>query len=160
MKGIFYVATIVRAYRAALDYLREYYHETGKEGTMPEMPSSLVKEIKPLGSRGYTENFFDTPPDCTDMLYQGRSADQTFSPAATVVRGGNMPLLKIGHILRPGDCLEYMEKGTGITPFKILEVRRPEGQKIKQALGGDVVTVITDPEIRWEEWAVIRKRQK
>ncbi len=159
MKGLFYVAGVVRAYRAAIDWVMQ--HRNGKEwqnGQLPEVPPRFMQELKPLGSRGYTENFLDGPPGIDDMLYEGGSAQQTYSPAAVVVQAEEQPLLRVGHILRPDDSLEYMEKGLGITPFKVKEVRDQHGRKIKQALGGDIVTVTTDPEIQWEEWAVIRRR--
>ena len=154
MKGIFYVAGVVRAYRTALDWVLE---QRARSHEMLKVPEEFMEELKPLGSRGYTENFIDGPPDSDDMLYQGRSADQTFSPAAVVVKAGNIPLLRVGHILRPGDRLEYMEKGLGITRFEVIEVRDQHGKKIRQALGGEVVTVTTEPEVEWEEWAVVRR---
>jgi putative protease len=158
MKGIFYVAGVVRAYRAALDWIREHRDPDGwVQGHRPEIPSRFMEELKPLGSRGYTENFLDGPPDSDDMLYHGGSADQTFSPAAVVVQAGKKPLLRVGHILRPGDRLEYMETGLGITRFEVIEVLDREGRKIKQALGGDIVSVTTEPEVEWEAWAVVRR---
>ncbi len=160
MKGLFYVAGVVRAYRAALDWLMEYMDsEERQDAKLPVVPERFMEELKLLGSRGYTENFLDGPPGREDMLYQGGNAQQQFSPAAVVVEAGDRPLLRVGHILRPGDRLEYMERGLGVTPFEVLEIRDREGRKVRQALGGDIVTVTTEPEIQWEEWAVIRRRQ-
>ncbi len=159
MKGLFYVAEAVRTYRAALDYALGHHDQRGWKQGRPEIPSRFMEELKSLGSRGYTENFFDGPPGQDDMLYHGGMADQTFSPAAVVVRTGDTPLLRVGHILRPGDHLEYMERGLDITRFQVVEVYDRQGRKIKQALGGEIVKVTTEPEINWEDWAVIRRRQ-
>jgi len=54
------MATVVKTYRTARDDIWKYYNEHGYEGTRPEIPSRLIDELEPLGSRGYTENFFDT----------------------------------------------------------------------------------------------------
>ncbi len=157
MKGIFYVAGVVRTYRAALDYVLD--HMNREENADIKMPEQFMNELKPFGSRGYTENFFDGPPDSTDMLYEGGSADQTWSPAAVVVRGGSPPMLRVGHILRTGDRLEYMEKGLSITPFRISAIYDENNRKTDQALGGETVLVHTEPELDMEPWAVIRRLQ-
>ncbi len=155
MKGLFYVAGIVRTYRAALDHI----YGALERGSDPAVPERFFEELRPFGSRGYTENFFDGPPDASDMLYEGGSADQTYSPAAVVVEGGRAPMLRVGHILRHGDRLEYMERGLGITPFTVTEIFDDQGRKIGQALGGDTVRVKTMPDIEMESWAVIRRLQ-
>jgi len=159
MKGIFYVAGVVRAYRAALDYLSAQGDPAGWGEELPVIPERFMEELQILGSRGYTENFFDSAPGRDDMLYSGGSVDQTFSPAAVVVRAGVEPAVRVGHILRPGDQLEYMDRGLDVIPFTVTAVRSEDGREVNQALGGEIVTVSTAPCLRFEEWAVIRRRK-
>ena len=69
MKSVYYVGAITRLYRAALDF----WAVQGVPQTASEMrlPESFREELLKIGSRGYTENFFDQHPTDDDMLYNG-----------------------------------------------------------------------------------------
>ncbi len=162
MKGLFYVAGVTRIYRAAIDYMTEFLdQDTGRwiDDARPVIPDEFATGLDVYGSRGYTENFIDGPPGRRDMLYSGRQARSDYSPAAVVVQGGSEPVLRVGHLLRPGDRLEYMDRGIGTIPLEVLEIRDLEGGVLKQALGGDVVRALVSPRFNFEEWAVIQRHE-
>ncbi len=151
MKGIFYLATVVRTYRAALDAA------LGKAGdySAPKMDS----ELSFISSRGFTENFFDGPPGREDMLYEGPRIRQPFIPAAVVIEGGEKPLLRANHVIRPGDELEYMNRDMTETRFRVMAVHDADtGLRMGKALGGQAVRIDTEPAVRFGSWALIRKK--
>ncbi len=157
-KGIYYLAEVVRTYRAALDYAAT--HSGSGESSDISMPGRFMDGLSKIGSRGYTENFFDSLPGPKDMLYEGPAVDQTFVPAAIVASASPDPTFKINTVLRPGDRLEYMGKGFETSRFTVKEIFNLEGQPVPQALGGETVRIIPVPEVRFEEYRLIRKKAK
>ncbi len=155
-KGIYYLAEVVRTYRAALDHALSCLND-GKHGDIP-MPERFMDGLSNIGSRGYTENFFDSPSGPKDMLYEGPAVDQTFVPAAIVLATSPVPTFKANTVLRPGDRLEYMEKGLGVRHFTIKDMFTVDGQPITRTIGGEIVRIITVPEIRFEEYGLARKK--
>ncbi len=157
MKGIYYAGGIVRIYREALDYIyRCWAKDPVKKITMP---SFFMEEISKLGSRGYTENFFDGAPDIDDMRYTGARVDQTYVPAGLVVQAGARPLVEARNRIRPGETFEYMAPRLVNTTFKVLSVDTPTGKTLEQANPGNEVILTTSPEITWEVNGLIRRVQ-
>lgn len=157
MKGIYYVAGIVRIYRAALDAIAS--GRAGGNGPGATVPADCLAEIGKLGSRGYTENFFDGPPAADDMLYGGARVDQTYVPAALVLDQGRPPLLEVRHRLLPGDRLEYMDRGLVNIPFEVAAITLPSGKVLDQANPGSKVHLDTVPAIDWQPYGLVRKVQ-
>lgn len=143
MKGIYYVAGVVRAYRAALDFAQREKWSPEKPATIP---SEILQELDTLGSRGYTENFFLASPKRDDMLYQGPEIDQTWIPAGIVLDdlGKGRARVKVASIIRKGDVLEYMHREILNTPFRVEEIIDGSGNIIEQAPGGSVVEIAVE----------------
>jgi len=118
-----------------------------------------MEEIEKLGSRGYTENFFDGPPEAQDMLYAGPKVTQTYIPAATVAKAGSQPTVLARHMLRVGDELEYLAPDLENTTFTITGLTDEKGVPFSQAHQGNTVKLTTSPSIPMEEHALIRKVQ-
>ena len=163
MKGLYYIASVVRAYRQALNFL--YENRQDVEGFRSlSVPEHIVQELHRLGSRGYTENFFSSPPDRSDMLYEGAKVDQSWIPACSVVQevDGHSVRVKVLSIIRKDDVLEYMHRTLGQTPFKVTGLIDSNGNTVEQAIGGDEVIMnveyVDSRAISWEEDGLIRRR--
>jgi putative protease len=153
MKGIYYAGGMVRIYRAALDAIEK------NPGQRVQLDQRFMEEINKLGSRGYTENFFDSPPNQNEMRYEGPKVEQVFIPVATVHSSGSECRIKSRHTLRPGDTLELMGKGLENIPFEVTDLLSEKGVSLEQANPGSVVTMKTKPEISWQKHGIIRKVQ-
>ncbi len=153
MKGILYLATVVRAYRAALDAA------LGRKGGEVFSIEDALKELAEISSRQYTENFFYTPPGEQDMLYGGSSVRQPFIPAAVVLKGGPRPILRANHVIRPGEEFEYMHRSLKQTRFEVTTLFDAEtGLRLEKTMGGEVVRIECRPRISFEPYALVRKR--
>lgn len=158
MKGIYYAGGIVRIYRAALDYI--YKECEANPGQSVSMPDDFMDEILKLGSRGYTENFFNGPPDVEDMRYTGARVDQTYVPAGIIMKPGPRPLVEARNRIRHGDTLEYMDRGLDNSTFTVRSIETPQGKILEQANPGNEVLLTTDPEISWRSYGLIRRVQE
>ncbi len=151
MKGIFYLATVVRAYRAALDAALKNNHED-------PVLDQAIRELFFVSSRRYTENFIKGPPDEREMLYQGPEVLQPYIPAAVVLKGGNRPLLRANHVIGPGQELEYMHRELRETRFRVTRLFDAEtGSRLEKVIGGERVIMECEPEIKFEPYGLIRK---
>ncbi|MCJ7600788.1 MAG: U32 family peptidase [Desulfobulbaceae bacterium] len=157
MKGIYYAGGIVRIYRAALDHVSQCMQDAPGEPVV--MPPVFIEEIVKLGTRGYTENFFDGPPTENDMCYTGAVVDQTYVPAGIVLEPGSRPLVEVRNRIRPGERLEYMASGLSNVPCEVLAVAAPDGMPLAQANSGSRVLLTTSPEISWQSYGLIRRIQ-
>lgn len=157
MKGIYYAGGIVRIYRAALDHVYRCLEDA--PGAPVVMPPVFMEEIAKLGTRGYTENFFDGAPQEDDMCYTGAVVDQTYVPAGIVLEPGARPLVAVRNRIRPGERLEYMAAGLDNVPFAVLAVTAPDGRPLEQANSGSRVMLTTSPEVSWQTYGLIRRIQ-
>ncbi len=152
MKGIFYLATVVRTYRAALD-------EALGLKTTPFSIAKAERELSLISSRKYTENFIDGPPNEKDMLYEGPEVLQPYIPVAVVIKGGKMATVKMNHVLSPGDELEYMNKDLSETRIFVDAIYDAKTNKrLDKATGGELVRIRCKPEINFEPFALIRRK--
>ncbi len=157
MKGIYYAAGIVRIYRAALDFIKAVQQENSD--IVPQMPSAFMDEILKLGSRGYSQNFFNGQAGPDTMLYSGPKVTQDYVPAA-LVRSDSSSVeveIEVRNVIRPGDELEYMGQGLANFPFKVQGVRSDQGTPLEQANPGLRIFLIADRPLDWQCHGLIRK---
>ena len=115
-------------------------------------------ELKKVGSRGYTENFLNDPPDRKDMLYDEPHTSPTHHPCGIIRDVTNTPLIDIRNPLIPGDKIEYLAKGLSVSVHKITEIRDEEGRLLEKANPGNLVRLVTTPEPDgWEKGGLLRK---
>ncbi|MDR9502351.1 MAG: U32 family peptidase [Desulfurivibrionaceae bacterium] len=155
MKGIYYAGGIVRIYRAALDYIAAA--RSADPQAQPVMPPQFMAEVLKLGSRGYSENFFDGAVGPDNMLYTGPRVTQEYVPAAIIAQEGSPVQMEIRNVIRPGDALEYMGPGLENIPFTVQEIRTLENSPLEQANPGLTVQVIADQEIAWQQYGLVRR---
>jgi putative protease len=156
MKGIYYAGGIVRIYRAALDYINEQL-QAGSDNIV--LPPEFMTEILKLGSRGYSENFFDGSVGAENMLYTGPKVTQEYVPAAIIRRTGNPVLIEVRNVIRPGDELEYMAPHLQNITFIVADVQSLDGNSLEQANPNMKVFLFPSVEIDWHEYGLIRRVQ-
>lgn len=156
MKSLYYVAAVTRTYRAALDYISETSEINPDEAK--NLPKEFMEELYKVGSRGYTDNFYEGPPQTDDMLYDGPKIQQAHAPLGVVRKAGSDPVIEARNPIRPGDIIEYLGSGLSSTQHRILTLRDLEGNILEQANPGNRITMEIDPPgPGWEEHSLLRK---
>jgi len=158
MKSTFYVGAVVRLYRAALDFLRDHLGEP--------LPPLFREELARVGTRGYTENFIDSPPGPREMLYDTPRTVQEWVPAGVVRRllpaatvGGPGMEMEVRNTLRQGEILEFMGHGLQNIAFPLAAMRNPEGESLIRAHPGNIIRIEGLPASAWwRENGLVRKK--
>jgi len=138
MKSVYYVGAITRLYRAALDHW-------AAQGFDAALPEAFRKELLKIGSRGYTENFFDQQPTAADMLYNGPMISYDYAPVGIVRQTGPQPVIETRNPIAVGDCLEYLGRGLNNTDHTVLALTGPNGAQLTQANPNSLITLTLDP---------------
>ncbi|MBU3935926.1 MAG: U32 family peptidase [Proteobacteria bacterium] len=138
MKSVYYVGAITRLYRAALDHW-------ATQGFDAILPKAFREELLKIGSRGYTENFFDQHPTATDMLYNGPMISYDYAPVGIVRQTGPQPVIETRNPIVVGDRLEYLGRGLNNTDHTVLCLTGPNGAQLTQANPNNLITLTLDP---------------
>jgi putative protease len=157
MKSVYYVGAIVRLYRAALDYWQE--HGLPEAGAAAPLPPFFFEELQKIGSRGYTANFLDGPPDQADMLYEGATVRADYAPVGIVRQGGGQPLIETRNPVVPGETVEYLGPGLTNLAGSIVGIADQEGNTMHRANPNQLVRLTLDPPAHdWQPQGLVRKR--
>jgi putative protease len=128
-KSVYYVSTITRAYRAALDKLKE----------KRDVPSEVLKEVFSVANRGYVTGFLEKNPLEKGQNYEsGHSRNQTHTFIGIVDvydESNQMAAIRVRNRFEVGDQLELMMPDTTV-PFKVEELYDLEHNPIEVAHGG------------------------
>lgn len=158
MKSVYYVGAVVRLYRAALDYIAAQVSAAARPLDTLSLPPHFMEELAKVGSRGYTENFLDSPPRARDMLYDGARVNQHYAPVGIVRQGGAHPLVEARNPFRKGDCFEYLGRGLANVTYKVKSICDPGGNELPQANPNSLVALETSPPARdWTMHALLRR---
>lgn len=140
MRSLFYVGSVVRVYRAALDYLQTLDDSDWRQPEKIVLPPDLTDEIIRTGTRELTENFIDGPPGPTEMLYDRSRAEQPYEPVAVVRDLASLPLVEVRNPLVVGESIEYMHHRTVHTsPTRIEALFDEAWQPLQRANPGSRV---------------------
>ncbi|MBT1072146.1 peptidase U32 family protein [Pelotalea chapellei] len=105
MKGINYIASVLRVYRQALD---EYWADPNGYRCRPEWMDELSK----LSHRGYTTGFlFGEPRDVGQEYHSAYIRSHEFVGRVEEVRDGGMAVIGVRNRIRLGDELEFIGPG-------------------------------------------------
>ncbi len=157
MKSVGYVGGVVRIYRAALDWIQEQVESgVGIEGLT--MPEQFTDEIRKLGTRGWTENFFGGPPDDSAMMRDRMRLDQPWVPVG-IVREIDPLVVETRHVLEKGDSIEYLGRNLAPTGCTVARMSREDGEEIERANPGQRIILRTEPAIVKPECnGILRKK--
>jgi putative protease len=160
MKSVYYVGAIVRLYRAALDYTAQKIREDG-EGVLTtlQLPQCFIEELPKIGSRGYTENFIDGPPDSDDMLYGGIRVEQTHAPIGIVRKPGDKPFVEMRNPLNAGEKIEFLGQNFAQWTAHVVGITTEKGESVDRANPGSFVYLETEPALDvWQEDGLLRRK--
>ena len=161
MKSIFYVGGVVRVYRAALDYLLSVPEEAWQDPAAISLPESLREEILRIGTRGMTENFIDTRPGSSEMLYDSSRATQSYEPVAVIIQPGGSPFVELRNQVLVGEQVEYMKRGIDVQLLTITAMRDEGGISFEKGNPGNHIYLTTEPQIEFGGAAngILRRRK-
>jgi putative protease len=157
MKSIYYVGTVVRAYRAALDELAGRWPRDEHE-PLPQMDPKFMAELLKVGNRGYTENFLDEVPGPAEMLYDQTHIAPSHEPVGIVREGGATPLVEMRNQLFPGAEIEYLGRSFNSTFHQVEKIRHEQGEELAKGNPGNLVRLeLAPPASGWEAGALLRQ---
>ncbi len=141
MKGINYIAGVVKTYREAVDSI-----EYGKPYTVNER---WLKELSMFSSRGYTTGmFFGKQPD-DGYNFDGESYRMSHELVGVVLEvNGNSAKVALRNRLDRGDSVQFLTSGLEEKIFKIQSMHNDEGIDIASARNEDIVFINAPDSIR------------
>ncbi len=167
MKTVYYVGSVVRVYRAALDYIAKNMAAALADKSMLRLPPVYMDELMKVGTRGYTDNFIFSPPGPEDMLYDRSRTDQEYVPVGSVLgsgenlQGDNWLEVEMRNPLRAGEIIEYLGRDINAVPLEVRELLDQGGMPLEQANPGNVVRIMhsADVDAVWEVNGLLRKKR-
>lgn len=127
MKGIYYVASTVRAYRAALDALQA-------EGERYRFRPEWLEELCKTSHRGYTTGFlFGQPREVGQEYHSAYLRSHQFVGLVEEVHADGTATIGVRNKIRPGETLELMGPGMRIDTLTVTELRNDVGSPLEAA---------------------------
>ena len=145
MKSIFYVGSVVRVYRAAIDYLKTLPDSAWRRPSDIILSKEMIEEIKRTGTRRTTTHFIEAKPTDQDMLYETSRLEQMAEPVAVIRSTKGHILVEIRNRVEVGDAIEYMGKGLSLQPVTIISMQNEEGEIVQSANPGNQIFLNTSP---------------
>jgi len=152
MKGIHYLASVVRVYREALD---RFLDDPANYRCRPEW----LEELGKISHRGYTTGFLLGPPRDVDLEYHSRyrrSHDFVGIVAATASDGATV--IAVRNRLEAGDALEFIGRGMAMNSFILGEMSDEKGASLCVANPNQRIRVRIP--FQTAEFDIIRREKK
>ncbi|MDJ0802704.1 MAG: U32 family peptidase [Desulfobacterales bacterium] len=136
MKGIHYVATVVKAYREAID---AYYRQ--------EPPGAVqaqgIRALEAVNHRGYDTGFYFGPPCPPGSEEKANVPGHDYRLVGKVLADGEGAAIAVDTRNRffKGEIVEMISPGWPITRCRVRAIRDAEGHPIERARPGFKVTV-------------------
>jgi putative protease len=148
-KSVYYVSTITRAYRQAIDNLN---------AGLP-LDEELEKEMFAVANRGYITGFLEKNPRQLGENFQvSHSGNQTHRFSAIVkdiIGDNNHAVVAVRNRFEIGEKMEAFSP-SGTVEFEIKEISSPKGEPLSVAHGGGTDVLINVPK-EVDEYTLIRK---
>ncbi len=146
MKGIHYVASVVNAYREAID---AYYRDSRPQPSRRD----LGRELEAVNHRGYGTGFYFGPPDQAappEAAPFPGAAYRLVGKALSDSEGTDVQV-EVRNRFSPGDHVEIISPGRPIVADRIRSIRDDTGALIDRARPGFTVTVeLSHACCRWD----------
>lgn len=150
MKGINYVAGVVKVYREAIDSIK---------GSEPYcLKKRWADELAMFSSRGYTTGmFFGKQPD-SDYNFDGESYRMSHELVGVVLEvNSGHARIALRNRLDQGDVIEYLTPGLEGTPFPVEAMFDEEGAAITSARNENIISINAPNGIREDD--LIRRKK-
>ncbi len=127
MKGIHYLASVVRVYRAALD---RFCADPGAYRMEPEW----LEELGKISHRGYTTGFFLGAPEDVDREFHSRyTRSHDIVGIVEDTEPDGTLLIGVRNRLETGDQLEFIGRGMALSSHQLLEMTNDRGDALQVA---------------------------
>lgn len=129
MKTVFYVATVIRSYRQAIN---EYYNSNFNE----KVSQKYLNEIKKASHRHFTKGFFYGKPDENSQIYENSSYIRNYDFIAVVLEYGKetkIAKLEERNKFLLGDKVEIFGNSPDYIEFTIDNMKDSKGNDIDMA---------------------------
>ncbi len=143
MKSVGYVGSVVRLYRAALDWIQLQIF-SGADCEKLLLPNTFAKEMKKIGTRGQTENFFDAHPSTEAMLYDTIRTTQGYAPAG-IVTGIDPLIIDVRNPIECGDNLEYLCPDIEPETCTVVSMETEDRRPVERANPGNRILLKINP---------------
>ncbi len=153
IKTCFYVGTVVRAYREAInDYMKDpKLYESKKE--------YYIREIAKASYRGFTTGFYYGKPSDKEQIYTTSSYIRTYDFIGMVLdydEDTGFALIEQRNKFVLGDEVEFLRHDGEIFSQKITEMYNEEGEAVSEAPHPQqIIKLRTDQKV--EKWDMMRK---
>lgn len=150
MKGINYVAGVVKAYREAIDSL--------DSDISYEVKKRWLAELSMFSSRGYTTGMFLGKQPDNDYNFNGKSYRMTHELVGVILDTcGDTAKVALRNRLDCGEIVEYLSPGYEEKPFSISSMKNVKGQNIDSARNQDIIFIPVPSAVRKND--LIRRRK-
>lgn len=134
MKGINYVAGVVKTYREAVDLIG-----TGREYALE---ARWLRELSMFSSRGYTTGMFFGKQHDSDYNFDGESYRMSHELVGVVLEvAGSVAKVSLRNRLDTGDFVEFLTPGLEEKSFMVESIRDEPGLEITSARNEDIVLI-------------------
>ncbi len=150
MKGINYVAGVVKTYREAIDSM---------SGEGFKVNPRWLKELSMFSSRGYTTGmFFGKQPD-NDYNFDGESYRMSHELVGIVLEvNGNGAKIELRNRLDAGDSIECLSPGLEEKVFEVKSMKDADGNHISSGRNENIVHINVPAGVRAND--LIRREKK
>ena len=153
-KTIYYVSTVARAYRKAIDDFM----------AKKEFDKNLITDLHSSANRGFFTGFFLGNPDESSHQYEANQAEQNHVFAGIVENYDaekKQIELTVRNRLNLGDELEFILPNSGKDfTIQLTKIYNHKGEQIKEAHGGQDKTIFIPVEREIEPKVLVRKKVK
>jgi U32 family peptidase len=152
MKGIHYIASVIRVYREALD---RFYDDPANYHCPPEW----LEEICKISHRGYTTGFFLGNPQDLDQEYHSRytRSHDIVGIVEEMLADGTM-VIGVRNRLATGDELEFISRGMLLKSHLLTEMTDGRGEPLQVANPNQQIRVRVP--FHTEKFDLIRRERK
>ncbi|PLX40722.1 MAG: peptidase U32 [Deltaproteobacteria bacterium] len=133
MKGIGYLAPVIKCYREAIDA----YYEDPSAFTVKD---EWLEELSRVNSWGYSTGFYFGDPTEIEPNFANERPTTVHRLAAKVLSGGNSPKVDVRNKVIAGSEIEIIGKRGEATKAKVEKIRDKWGGELKEANPGKQVT--------------------
>lgn len=127
-KNFLYLATVVRAYRQAIDAC--------SDGTFEAKLSHWMEELTSLNQRGYTQGFFNGSLSDTVNYTKANFATHAYAGKIVGHHPGGFVEIQIKNKISVGDEVEWLTPDRGVLKQKVTKITNPDGEELPTVSAG------------------------
>lgn len=152
MKSVHYVATVVRAYRAALDF----FHSDPDNW---QVQTEWQAELNKVSHRPYGTGFYYHRPGPEGQVYESAAYERTYDFVGVVQGEGKQEtVVEVRNRIQKGEIVELMTPRGPVVTFPVEAILTEQGEPVHEAHPNQVVEVPLP--VSAPRWSLLRRRVK